>query len=170
MYLLPSIIIVILAGSFLEIIVFNEEVLLALCFIAFVFFAYGYLNKTVFEMFEDRASKFETDLLFAFKTKYSQIVSHSKSLLFSKNELPSNLLVFEILAVKSISVSEEFTKAKLQSATTDSLSARLNDIFILEQNLAASTKKIFLQKVLYPLIFVLGKDYMSSLKKLLVEL
>ena len=36
---------IILIFSFTEILVFNEEVLLALCFIAFVFFAYSKLNN-----------------------------------------------------------------------------------------------------------------------------
>ena len=38
---------IILIFSFTEILVFNEEVLLALCFIAFVFFSYIKLNNNI---------------------------------------------------------------------------------------------------------------------------
>jgi len=65
--------VLILLLSFLEIIVFNEEVLLALCFISFVLFAYNFLNVTVFTIFLDRANKFETDLLQALHVKFEGV-------------------------------------------------------------------------------------------------
>ena len=38
----------------IEFIVYNEEVLLALCFVLFVFFIYGYLNESVYNDFQKK--------------------------------------------------------------------------------------------------------------------
>ena len=48
--------IIILLSSFekIEIIVHNEEVLLTLCFVAFIFFAYSYLSDSVSEDFQKK--------------------------------------------------------------------------------------------------------------------
>ena len=51
---------------FVEFIVFNEEVLLALCFFSFIFFSFNTLSDSVAESFESRALKFENDLLVSF--------------------------------------------------------------------------------------------------------
>jgi hypothetical protein len=86
----------ILLVSFLELLVFNEEVLLALCFIAFVFFAYSFLGQTVFSIFDDRSKKFETDLLHAFKIKLEGIHTFFNVLLIMRG-FSSKLTVLEVL-------------------------------------------------------------------------
>jgi hypothetical protein len=45
--------------SFLEFIVFNEEVLLYLCFFSFVFLIYQNLNQSISEFFEDNSNNIE---------------------------------------------------------------------------------------------------------------
>ena len=49
--------------SFGEILVFNEEVLLTLCFIAFLFYIYTSLGQTTQKSFEDAALKIEVSFL-----------------------------------------------------------------------------------------------------------
>lgn len=52
--------------SFFDIIIFNEEILLTLCFLSFLFYCFNTLGGSIFLSFEARASKFEEDLLFSF--------------------------------------------------------------------------------------------------------
>jgi len=62
-----------LIGGFTELLVFNEEVLLTLCFIAFIFFAFSYSNVAVADIFQDRVAKFESDLLSTFQSRHTVI-------------------------------------------------------------------------------------------------
>jgi hypothetical protein len=72
--------------SFLDFIVFNEEILLALCFISFLFYCFNTLSDTIFQGFESRAAKFEQDLLSSFDGSKQAIISefdnNSKSIQF----------------------------------------------------------------------------------------
>ena len=81
--------------SFFDFIVFNEEVLLALCFLSFLFYCFNTLSESIFLTFEQRAYKFEDDLLFNF--------TNSKNLLssdFATNlKLQNFLTKFSILMV-----------------------------------------------------------------------
>jgi hypothetical protein len=52
---------------FFELIVFNEEILLALCFFSFIFFSFNTLGDSVFDTFQSRAEKFEAELLISFE-------------------------------------------------------------------------------------------------------
>ena len=58
------------AGISLELVVFNEEIALALCFIFFIFFAYGYLNKVVFSIFASRANGARFELVRVLSSKF----------------------------------------------------------------------------------------------------
>jgi hypothetical protein len=60
--------------SFFDLIIFNEEILLTLCFLSFLFYCFNSLSDSIASMFEARAAKFEDDLLTRF--------SGSKDLLF----------------------------------------------------------------------------------------
>jgi len=53
-------------ACFFEFLVFNEEALLALCFFAFVFFCFNSLSNSIFDSFDSRALKFESEFLVAF--------------------------------------------------------------------------------------------------------
>lgn len=153
-----------LVFSFLEIIVFNEEVLLALCFIAFVFFAYSSLNATVFDIFDDRAKKFEADLLLAFETKFEGSVSYFKELLFIKG-VTNKLAVFEVLTNGYVDAIASSLNKRLLADSSTALNIKLNEIFVFEQKIFAQAQESCIQTLLYPVIFSLGKDYMTLLKK-----
>jgi len=99
----------ILLGSFLEIIVFNEEVLLALCFISFTLFAYNQLGSTISDIFADRASKFEADLIVVFEAKYNSLTELANdSLMFFK--LSGSLALIESSQIYSLLSVTESTK------------------------------------------------------------
>ena len=67
-----------LSESF-EFLVHNEESLLILCFIAFIFFAYSFLSVGFFDDFQKRVSSLEQQLLVVVATRF-------KVLLFNFNE------------------------------------------------------------------------------------
>jgi hypothetical protein len=98
---------VLCALSFLDIIVFNEEILLTLCFLSFLFYCFNTLSDSIFSSFEDRASKFEQDLLLSFSItkqsltndfsthlKMQAFVDQFSILMFSLLGFLSNCLVF----------------------------------------------------------------------------
>jgi type IV secretory pathway TrbL component len=61
--------------SFFDFIVFNEEILLTLCFLSFLFYCFNTLSESVFSSFESRAAKFEQDLLLSFSVTKSSLTS-----------------------------------------------------------------------------------------------
>ena len=68
--------------SFFDFIIFNEEILLTLCFLSFLFYCFNTLSESVFSSFESRASKFEEDLLLSFSVSKTALINdfntHSK--------------------------------------------------------------------------------------------
>ena len=87
---------------FVEFIVFNEEILLALCFFSFIFFSFNTLSVSVFESFESRAAKFESDLLLSFV---------------------ANKQVFSTTFYNLIESRGFFSKAKIESLTFSSFTS-----------------------------------------------
>ena len=71
--------------SMFDIIVFNEEILLTLCFLSFLFYCFNTLSDSIFSSFEDRASKFEQDLLTTFDNKKSTLIMEFNSNLKLEN-------------------------------------------------------------------------------------
>lgn len=65
--------------GFSELIVFNEEVLLALCFLSFVVVSYCAGEAAVSTSFEDQAKRVESSLLNAFKDQKSSLKSEGLS-------------------------------------------------------------------------------------------
>ena len=84
---------IILIFSFTEILVFNEEVLLALCFIAFVFFAYSKLNNTISSFFKDNALKLENELLYSLVLKSEKIIIQFNDSYHSRKLQNNNILI-----------------------------------------------------------------------------
>lgn len=78
--------IIILLLSFLEIIIYNEEILLTLCFVGFIYFIWIYLDETIVAIYTTQNRKIENDMLAAFGTKYEllstfiNIKKHSRNL------------------------------------------------------------------------------------------
>jgi hypothetical protein len=83
-----------LVAGFIEFIVFNEEVLLALCFLAFVFFSNKHLGDSVFSTFDQRAIKFESDIISVFDSKHKMSTHNAQGILLLKESFTS-LALFE---------------------------------------------------------------------------
>jgi hypothetical protein len=79
--------------SFFDFIVFNEEILLALCFLSFLFYCFNTLSESVFSSFESRALKFEQDLLLSFNVSKLSLITEFNSYL----KLRSFIVQFIIL-------------------------------------------------------------------------
>lgn len=91
---------------FFEIIVFNEEILLALCFFSFVFFSFNAMGDSIFDTFQQRAAKFEEDLLVSFnETKKTLTTKFSNFLkvrgFVSKFQILSACVVNYLTVLKS---------------------------------------------------------------------
>jgi hypothetical protein len=69
---------------FFELIVFNEEILLALCFFSFIFFSFNSLGDSVFDTFQSRAAKFEEDLLISFSATKETLGAKFSSFIASR--------------------------------------------------------------------------------------
>merc|ERR1712159_66079 len=67
--------------SFFDFIVYNEEILLTLCFLSFLFYCFNTLSESISSSIESRSSKFEDDLLLTY--------NNSKNLLITNFELQS---------------------------------------------------------------------------------
>jgi len=61
--------------SFFDFIIFNEEILLTLCFLSFLFYCFNTLSESIFSSFESRASKFEEDLLLSFSASKTALIN-----------------------------------------------------------------------------------------------
>jgi len=83
--------------SFFEIIVFNEEILLTLCFLCFLFYLFNNVADSVFDSFEQRASKFEADLLESFNM--SKILVTAEFNVYLKQKMFTNQYVILMLSL-----------------------------------------------------------------------
>ena len=72
-----------LSESF-EFLVHNEESLLILCFIAFIFFAYSFLSVGFFDDFQKRVSSLEQQLLVVVATRFKVLLSSFNEFFFCK--------------------------------------------------------------------------------------
>lgn len=147
--------------SFLEIIVFDEEVLLALCFVSFIFFAYSYLNLSIYELFEDRSNKFETDLLIAFEGKYSQMLILSKSFSLDKS-LSKKISIVSKLEKASLKTLKASLLMKLNAHINNLVTTLLNDTLTIEKKIAFEVQQNKIERVIYPFIYSSNANYVLS--------
>ena len=142
---------------FVEFIVFNEEILLALCFFSFIFFSFNTLSVSVFESFESRAAKFESDLLLSFvankqvfsTTFYNLIESRGFSLKLKSFYLQLYYLSRMWRVILLISL--------LYSGVLDASAVKLNELVLLSNKLISTFQKNCVTTLLYPLIFKASK-------------
>jgi|TARA_B110000444_G_scaffold260226_1_gene306441 hypothetical protein len=148
-------------SCFFEIIVFNEEVLLTLCFLAFIFFIFNNLSETVSETFISRAAQFENDLFVSFKAKQQRILSTFMSTLtskdsFAKLQIVENSILF-FLTSYAIS-----SKTKLLTSLNETTLSKMSELSLFEKMSIENTQKQCIRTLLYPLIFKTSKSYIQS--------
>ena len=153
-YLVLSLPLLLLIGSFTEIIVFNEEVLLALCFVFFVFCAYSYLSDTVSEAFESRAAKFESDILAAFQSKYISIESFSSELLESKAIL-TGFTLYEACLINYFTAVSSKLKSSRQTTLLLVTNQKLSEVALNNRRIKALSLQANLESLVFPIVFTL---------------
>ena len=148
--------------SFFDFIVFNEEILLALCFLSFLFYCFNTLSESVFSTFEQRAAKFEEDLLFNF--------TNSKNLLFadfvSNLKLQNFLTKFSILMVCLMHFLDScFTILNWKASWIcfQSIIGKLNELNKINRNFVELFQKGCVIQLLYSLILKKTKNDLSFL-------
>jgi hypothetical protein len=83
-------------ANLLELVVYNEEILLTFCFLSFLFFFYHYVRCSAQEAFDSQFDSIKQNYFDALKSRYDFILSHNLNLKLLIN-LTQRLQVYEIL-------------------------------------------------------------------------
>jgi hypothetical protein len=138
--------------SFFEIIVFDEELLLAMCFICFIFFAYSYLNQSVDSIFSDRKAKIELDLLVAFDEKITQKQKYTDKLVLDKILLKKIQLI-SMLGATKIDLLFENTLIKYSSFLLSFTSNILKDVTATDTFIKSQKQQVKLERIFYMFLY-----------------
>ena len=144
--------ILLLLSGFSEFVVFNEEILLALCFVSFVFFAYSYLNETVYTFFSDYAAKIETDLVTSFQARYNSILVAAKGLVFSF-KLANLLTLLELVSLSFVHFRNSKALSKRSNEIVTVLQFKLNDLVIKRDSFSTKLQITKIKNIILPLAF-----------------
>jgi len=142
---------------FFELIVFNEEILLALCFFSFIFFSFNSLGDSIFETFQSRSAKFEEDLLVSFSSTKNNLESKFSSFILSRNFV-SKIQILSICVDNFLSVLTRYYSFKWFSLFFSSCVAKLSELSSFENKLIQSYQEASISLLLYPLIFQSSKN------------
>lgn len=144
--------IIILLISFCELLIFNEEVLLLLSFLIFIYFNYIYLSPNISDFFYHRSKTIEENILNALEKRRLFLEFFLKNLLVSKRT--QRVLVFFEFCERAFSI---FFVNNLfiisSSKVVIKLSSKLNELSLLERKLKEKTKLMYIQNALYGIIF-----------------
>jgi hypothetical protein len=137
--------------SFFDFIVFNEEILLALCFLSFLFYCFNTLSDSVFNSFEDRASKFESDLLISYSSQKNMLINNFQNFFMlrgfsSKFKILLTTVAFYFKQVSSYAIH------KSSSSIFAFSSSKLTELALTDQKLITTFQKNCIITLLYPLI------------------
>jgi hypothetical protein len=140
----------------IEFVVFNEEILLALCFFSFILFCFNTLSDSVSSSLDQRASKFEAEFLMSFTTKKKSLVNNFQ-LLFQSHGFYEKFKILLASALVHLNFSKKTTFLKQTSSIFSTSSSKLADFMLLNNKLVAVFQKNCVTKLLYPLIFQAAK-------------
>ena len=145
----------------IEFIVFNEEILLALCFFSFVFFSFNSFSDSVFTSLSERASKFESDFLVSFSVKKKSLKSDFQTFFSSHGfQTKFNILLTSVLVYLTFSKKTSFLK--YSSSVYATSFAKLTELTLINNKLVSAFQKKCVVKLLYPLIFKSTKTELVS--------
>jgi hypothetical protein len=146
----------------IEFIVFNEEILLALCFFSFIFFCFNTLSDSVYNSFDDRAAKFESDLLVSYKLSKNALTTNFYNFFVlrgfnTKFKIVQTVVFFYFKQFTSYSIFKYSSSIFLLS------SSKLTELMLLNQKLIATFQTNCTINLLYPLIFKTTKTNLNLL-------
>jgi hypothetical protein len=150
------------ALCFLEVVVFDEEILLAMCFFCFVFFMFNSTGDSIFENLTARAVKFESDLLQSFGFEKINIQKNFSNFVLSLNFTTKFAILFSMLS----SFFSSFSKNaifKLELTLFSHAISQLTTMTLFENKLVSFLQKKSVSLLLYPLIFKTSKKNVKFL-------
>jgi hypothetical protein len=147
---------------FFEIVVFNEEILLALCFFSFLFFCFNAIGNSIFESFQSRASKFEEELLSSFNLSMQALVSKFSYYLKSRTYV-SKLNVFSVCINHFLDISVSYVSFNAFSSLYTFSIAKLSELATIKNKTVLLFQQNSFLTILYPLIFKKSKGVASFL-------
>ena len=137
--------------SFFDIIVFNEEILLALCFLSFLFYCFNTLSESVALSFETRAAKFEEDLLSTFDSSKNVLISDFNTSLKQQNFVNKFSILMTSL-LHYLTVCSTFLEYKSSWIYHQACISKLNELTIANRNFVTFFQKACVVQLLYSLI------------------
>ena len=160
--------IIILLSSFekIEIIVHNEEVLLALCFVSFIFFAYSYLSDSVYEDFQKKVETLEGQLFSVISERFNSILVHFDELFLFKS-LEAKLSIIENLLYSRIFFHFfSFQQQALKDRVSSLITGKLMEVVRAEAKIVEEIQKKTMKSVLVSLILPASSfNYLKPLKQ-----
>jgi hypothetical protein len=150
---------------FFEVLIFNEEVLLALCFFCFIFFIFNSLGDSFLDIFQSRALKFESDLLFMFISTRQWFVKLFDKYLALRG-LRSKFTILSITVGIYLGLSLKYSYFKFTQLSCSVSLAKLSELVAFEAKLVSAFQKKGISLLLYPLIFKTAKSNISLLGSL----
>ena len=151
------------AGCLIEFFVFNEEILLSLCFLSFIFFAFNTMSDSVYDNFTSAASKLESDLLVSYNS-LKQSFTIKFEYFFQMRGLNSKFKILLASIKFYLSISQTSSASKLSSSFFSIAFSKLNELVLFENKLFLSFQQNCVTTLLYPLIFQTAntKAYLTS--------
>ena len=136
---------------FFEIVVFNEEVLLTICFFSFIFFCFNVLSGSVLSIFTSRSIKFESDLLASYSlTKNGLLDDFSHFCKFSGFFTKFNLFLSLVLIF--LDLHKNFSMLKISSIAYTIGFNKINELALIGNKFSTNFQNNCVIKLLYPLI------------------
>ena len=150
----------------IELFVHNEEVLLTLCFIGFIFFAYSYLSDNFVEDFQKKIEGLEDQLFSVISLKFNATLSSFDELFLFKS-LETKLVIIENLVNSRLfSYFFLFQCQALKDSIFSLTTSKLMDILRAEASIVEQTNKQTMKSVLIALILPVNSfDYLKPLKQ-----
>jgi hypothetical protein len=137
--------------SFCDFIVYNEEVLLTVCFLAFLFYCFNTLSESVYSSFESRAAKIEQDLLLTFSSTKASLVSEFQTNLKLVSFFSQiNCLLFGLLNFLSVCLT--FVDFKHTVVYYQACTAMFNELVLFSANLVQFLRESLVVQLLYSLV------------------
>jgi hypothetical protein len=140
-----------LVFSFSEILVYNEEVLLALCFIGFIDFLYSTSATSITDDFDLQTKKLISDLLQALDAKMNEelaLYASAKNVTQFSNQIDILQLLFELEYLYSTSLSQS-----LISEASSSFTSRITDSIKLTETKEKYIQSYIIKKYMFLSLF-----------------
>jgi len=137
--------------SFFDIIIFNEEILLTLCFLSFLFYCFNTLSDSIAISFETRALKFEQELLLTFAGSNDALTTEFNT----NNRLQTTFLTSSIvisLFFHSVSGVLMFFESASSFLYYNISLIKLTELVLLNNNFVIFFQKSCVVQLLYSLI------------------